>query len=116
MPNDLLCIRDLSIWTQIGTSKEEQLHPQQILVSVEFPVDAKRTADTDDLSGSIDYATICADIQLLAQKERSTIEKLAEDIASLLLDHYPLTFVTVTVTKFPALGTKEVHLCITRTR
>lgn len=115
MPSDLLSLRDLEIWTRIGVEEQERVLPQKILVSVKLNVDVSPTVHVDSVDATIDYGAVCKTIQGLAATERHTIERLAEDIAALLLEKY-VEHVMVTVKKFPAdlPALKEASVRITR--
>ena len=112
--NDLLVIRDLELWTRIGVPAEERKAQQRVLVTIELSVDVREAAKTDDVSKSINYQDLVLDLQELATGERKTIERLAEDCAGLILSRYQPASVTVQVTKFPPLGTREVAVRVCR--
>lgn len=114
MADDLLTIEDIELWTRIGVPAAERQKEQRVLISVSFPVDAKATAKRDDLKGTINYSDVTRDIRTLAKKERKTVERLAEDIARMILRMYKPKNVTVTVRKFPLPGVREVAVTICR--
>jgi FolB domain-containing protein len=94
---------------------------------MDLVTDLRRAGETDDLSASVDYGDVCRRV-LRIGTERSfhLIEALAETIARMVLDVYPVERVRVRVTKTPppalnhalsALGTIEYSAVdITRTR
>jgi 7,8-dihydroneopterin aldolase/epimerase/oxygenase len=116
MEPDRLTLRDIELSTRIGVTEQERGSEQRLLITVEYAVETERAARSDDMRKTIDYSAVFADVQSLAGTERRTIERLAEDIAVLLLRKYPIPQVTVEVKKFPLAGLREVSLQITRAR
>ncbi len=111
---DTLILRDLELLTRIGVTDEERRTPQRVLLSVDMAVDARTAGKSDNVTQSIDYAAVAEELKTLAKTERKTIERLAEDAATMILERFRPASVTVTVTKFPPLGTRQVELKITR--
>ncbi len=111
---DTLTIADVELWTRIGVLKEERETEQRLLVTVEISLDAKHAATSDDVKKSINYIDVAQHIKELATTERKTIERLAENIAQMILKKYKPSEVTVTVKKFVMPGTDHVSLKITR--
>ena len=111
------CIRltDIELWTHIGVPEAERATAQRLLVSIELQHNLKDVGTSDDISEGIDYADVTEKIVALGKKERKTIECLAEDIATMLLqDFHPDEGVTVTVTKNPDLPLSSASVSITR--
>lgn len=117
MPSDLLTFTDFELRTHIGVPDAERADPQSVFVSLEMATDAAAIARTDDVNDSTNYANIYRDIQDVAKTERKTIERLAEDIASLLLHKYT-SHATVTVSKKPYMldDLAKASIRITRSR
>lgn len=114
--NDLLVIHDLELWTRIGVPEEERATEQRILVTVEMALDASAAGKSDDVKHSINYADVTEDLKTLAQTERKTIERFAEDIAVMILKKYKTHSVTVSVKKFAICGSAHVSITLARTR
>ena len=112
--SDILNITDLELWTRIGVPKEERESEQRILVTVEMELDTRKAAKGDDVKKSINYSDMIVDLKELAKKERKTIERFAEDIATMIQRKHRTTSVTVTVKKCAIPGTKEALLTIQR--
>ena len=109
---DTLTIRDLELRTHIGVPDSERASEQKILVTIGLQLDTKSSAKRDE--PSIDYDHIVAALKEIAQTERKTIERFAEDAASMILEQFRPDSVTFTVTKFAVPGSKQVELTITR--
>lgn len=112
--NDRITIHNLELWTHIGVPDEERTSEQRLLVTIILETDTKPAAEADALEKTIDYDVVAKDVQTLAKTERKTIEKLAEDIATTVVQKYQPTRVHVTVKKYILPNADEVSLTITR--
>ena len=86
--SDSLIISNLELRTHIGVPDEERLEEQTIEVTIEIFLDTKEAGKDDDVSKSIDYQLAVNDVKDLAKTERKTIEKLAEDIADMIINKF----------------------------
>ncbi len=111
---DSLTITDLELWTRIGVHAEERAVEQRLLVTIEMTLDTRAAAQADDVKHSINYFDVTQALKALAEEERKTIERFAEDIAGMILKNYSATEVTVSVKKFALPSAKDVHLVIRR--
>ncbi len=112
---DCLTLEALEVWTRIGITEEERAAPQRLLVTARLWLKSAPAGKADDLSKTADYAPLVANIRGLLRSEHRTIEAVAEEIASVLLEVCPQT--EVSVRKFPALsGLGSVELTIRRER
>jgi|SRR3989338_10989435 len=111
---DAITIHNLELRTHIGVPEEERAQEQRLLVSVEMNVDTKAAAKTDDVSKSIDYDRVSEELKKLAKTERMTIERFAEDAATMILDQFKPKSVTVSVKKFAVPGSDFVAIEIRR--
>ena len=109
---DTLTIRDLELRTHIGVPDSERASEQKILVTIGLQLDTKSSAKRDE--PSIDYDHVVAALKELAKTERKTIERFAEDAATIILEKFHPESVTVTIIKFAIPGSKQVELMITR--
>lgn len=111
---DILRINDLTLRTHIGVPEEERLQEQKVTVSIAMHLEARKAGAADDIAYSIDYERVRQLIVTLAQAERKTIERFAEDIAQAILHDFHPSSVDVTVEKFVLPETRSVSLTITR--
>lgn len=112
---DLLTIHDIELWTCIGVPEVERKTEQRILVTIELSGDLSPIGTTDDVIKGIDYASLVTDVRALATTERKTIERLAEDIAEMILKKYAPASVTISIEKQPPIpGVKSVIATVTR--
>lgn len=98
---DTIIIRDLAVSYRIGVTNEERAKPQRLLVTVEMGHDFDSAAGTDDLKETIDYHAVSRRILSLGEgREWKLIEKLALNLAVLILEEFHPATVTVEVKKF----------------
>lgn len=100
---DFINLQDIGLWTHVGVPDNERKTEQRIRVSIELGTDLSAAGKTDDVTDSINYADVVESIHRLAKKERKTIEKLAEDIATMILKDFAADQVKVSVWKSPPL-------------
>jgi len=96
-----ISIVDLEVFYHVGVPDAERAAPQRLLLIVEMETDFTRAAATDDLTATIDYYAVTQ--QLLKMGEGRSwrlIEKLANDIAEIVLQEFKAAAVTVEVKKF----------------
>lgn len=111
---DSIYIDKLEVSTHIGITEQERSAPQKLHVSAELFLDTKSAAASDDIADTVDYAAVCDSIKLLAETERKTIERFAEDIATDILTKYAPASVKVSVWKYILKDTDGVCVTIVR--
>lgn len=112
--NDCITIQDIEFWTCIGIPEQERAKKQRLSVTVNFYTSTKKIAEQDSLHNAVDYALVTQDILQLAETTRCTIERLAEDVASMVLQNYAPEKVEVRIEKYCVPKTVAVALSITR--
>lgn len=112
--NDVIRIQGLEVQTKIGVPDEERATEQRVLISVDMHTDTEAAGKADDVSQSIDYAAVAETIAAAALEERNTLERFAEDIATLILKKFAPTSVGVSVQKFVVPHTQAVSVSIVR--
>jgi len=97
---DKLRITGLSVTAIIGIRKWERYVRQPLRIDVECDVDAARAAKTDDIAEALDYGRIARRIvEFVSVSECHLIETLAERVAALLHDEFPVTRCRIVVHK-----------------
>ncbi|HAT1967028.1 TPA: dihydroneopterin aldolase [Legionella pneumophila] len=95
---DTLNITALSVETKIGVYGWEQRINQRLLIDISIPFDFKDCKDS--LSNTLDYADLCQTVtQFVESTSFQLIETVAEQIAQLIKQKYPVSKVSVAVTK-----------------
>jgi len=104
-----ISIVDLEVFYRVGVPAAERVKPQRLLLTVEMMFDFSAAAGSDDIHDTIDYFAISQRL-LKFGEERSwkLIEKLAADIADMILAEFEPQSVTVEVKKFPLADARYV--------
>ncbi len=105
---DVVFVSNLAVETIIGIHPQERTTPQEVLISFELQADTRKAAQSDDIADALDYAGASQRIiELVTNSRFRLIETMAERIAELLLEAYPLSAVAVEVRKPAALSSAE---------
>jgi dihydroneopterin aldolase len=112
-----ITISDLEVFYRIGVTAEERAQPQRLLITVELDFDFAAAASSDRVEETINYFTLSQEL-LTFGKDRSwnLIERLATNIADLVLSRYQPQAVTVQVKKFPIPQANHVAVSITKSK
>lgn len=114
---DALTLRGIRAWTRLGVPDSERATEQLVTIDVTWPHAAQDVATNDDVTRGIDYAQVHATILATAQTgERSTLERLAEDVAQAVLACHAVECIDMTIRKFPLPGVAAVELSLSRSR
>jgi dihydroneopterin aldolase len=112
-----ITITDLEVQFCVGVPDEERARPQRLLITVDMAYDFSSAATTDRITKTIDYYQVAQQIIGLGQgRSWKLIEKLANDIAELVLSEFQPEAVTVEVKKFPIPQAAHVSVNLTRHR
>jgi len=97
---DKVIIRGLALETIVGLYEWERAVKQRLLIDVDMATDIRQAAADDDLQYTIDYSAVCAAIIVLADDGKyKLIETLAENIAVMIQQQYPVSWLRVVVKK-----------------
>ena len=99
--SDIIGIRDLEVFYHVGVPDEERAKSQRLLVTVDMDHDFTASAETDDLTQTIDYHAVTQRLLHFGKgREWKLIEKLAIEIATCLREEFGAAMVRVEVKKF----------------
>ena len=114
---DTITIKDLGVLCKIGVPDEERSKPQRLLITVEMSGEFSRAAQSDDIAHTINYYDVSQRItQLCATQSFKLIERLADQIATILLSEFGAQQATVEVKKFILSNARHVSFKLTRKR
>ena len=118
MSRDRIKIEDLLVRGIVGLNEDERRKRQDILVNLELVTDIRAAAESDDIVGSCNYRTVSKSIiRIVEESSFFTVEKLATEIARMVIQDHPVEEVTVSVEKPGALRfARSVGVTITRNR
>ncbi len=113
---DTIFISELKLDASIGIYAWEHQVAQTIQLDVELAVDASRCARSGRIADTVDYAKVVARIgDTLAGRHFTLIEKLAEELAAMILDEFDTPWVRLSIAKLaPLRGVKRLGLTIER--
>ncbi|HEX8280687.1 MAG TPA: dihydroneopterin aldolase [Chthoniobacterales bacterium] len=98
---DAIHIEELEIAARVGVPDAERANPQRLTVSVTIWPRLAFHEMGDEISGAVDYATVCRELEhFFAARADKLIETLASAAAAHLLDTFPIARVRVELRKF----------------
>jgi FolB domain-containing protein len=102
--SDRIFIRDLLVRGIVGVNPEERESRQDIVVNLDLWVDTRRAARTDDIADAVNYRSVCKRvIEHIEAASPMLVERLAGDIAKIVLTEFGVARVRVRVEKPGAL-------------
>ena len=113
---DKVFINNLQVETIIGIFDWEREVRQVVSIDLEMEFDNKKAAKSDDIKDALDYKKVGKRITAFVEKSKyKLVERLAEQIAKLVLREFPVSSVIISVMKPGAMrGSESVGIRITR--
>lgn len=112
-----ISIVDLEVSYRVGVPDDERARPQRLLLTVEMDFDFAKAAKSDGIADTIDYFAVSQRLLKFGDGQSwKLIEKLAADLAALILAEFKPQSVTVEVKKFPVPQARYVSVVVTRER
>jgi len=114
---DKIIVEDLLVRSIVGINPDERVNKQDILINMVLFEDIRDAGKTDDINASVNYKSVTKRVvQHVEESSDLLVEKLATDIARLVLTEFPVKRVRVRVEKPGALRfAKSVGIEIERT-
>ena len=114
---DRIIINELAVSFHVGVPDAERRRAQRLLLSVELHTDFSGCARTDDISQTIDYFEVVQRLKTFgADRQWKLIEKLAVDLAEMLLKDFGPAKVLVEVRKFIVPDCRHISVQMERAR
>ncbi|GHU37531.1 7,8-dihydroneopterin aldolase [Betaproteobacteria bacterium] len=115
---DIIFIDEFRIATLIGIYPREQSVPQTLEISLQIGTSTIRAGSSDDIRDTIDYAAVVERLRAdLEQRHFHLLEKLAEHVASVVLDDFGAVWTRVSVAKPGVMrGVRRAGVVIERSR
>lgn len=115
-PMDIIFIEELRAETWIGIYPREKAMPQTVEISLQIGVSTASAGASDDIRDTVDYAVVVERLRSdLAASHFNLLEKLAEHVATYLLENFAAQWVRVSVAKLGMMpGVKRVGVIIER--
>ncbi|MFJ1229631.1 MULTISPECIES: bifunctional dihydroneopterin aldolase/7,8-dihydroneopterin epimerase [Yersinia] len=97
---DIVFIEELSVITTIGVYDWEQTIQQKLVFDIEMGWDNRKAAASDDVNDCLSYADISdAVIKHVEMQRFALVERVAEEVAELLLQQFNSPWVRIKVSK-----------------
>jgi dihydroneopterin aldolase len=110
-----ISIVDLEVFYRVGVPDAERAQPQRLLLTVEMESDFSAAAKSDSIADTIDYFAVSQRLLKFGDgKSWKLIEKLAVDIADMILSEFKPAAVTVEVKKFVNPEARHVSVTLTK--
>lgn len=113
---DIIFLGGLEIETLIGIYDWERQKKQTIVLDIEMAFDIKKSAQTDDIAYTLDYKAVSGRVvSFVENSEFFLVEKLIEEIATLLRTEFPIPWVRIVLNKRGAITrARDVGIIIER--
>jgi dihydroneopterin aldolase len=109
--NSKITIVDLEVFYRVGVPAAERVKPQRLLLTVEMDSDFLAATESDEIRDTIDYFAVSQRLLKFGDGQSwKLIEKLAADIAGMILTEFKPQGVTVEVKKFPVPEARHVSV------
>ncbi len=97
----IIAIRGLEIMAHVGLPEEERAVAQRLLIDLQFAAKDQPESLHDDITQTIDYHAVSLRVEEISTAcHRKLIERLADELAELLLIEFSLRWIEVTIRKF----------------
>jgi 7,8-dihydroneopterin aldolase/epimerase/oxygenase len=115
---DRIFLRGLAVECIIGFIDWERRVKQTIVIDMEFPVDCRPAARTDEVANTVDYKAVAKRvIAFVETSEFKLVETLAHRLGMLVIEEFSLEWVRVSLNKPGAIrGSRDVGITLERTR
>jgi dihydroneopterin aldolase len=113
---DIVYVRGLEVKTVIGVYDWEREIKQPLSVDLDMAWDFSRAAESDSIEHVLDYKVVCVRVaEFIEKTELNLLEKIAAEIANLVMTEFRVPWVRVRVGKPAALtGARDVGVVIER--
>lgn len=118
MALDIVFIQSLHIETIIGVHAFEQNAPRPLLIDLEMGTDIREAASSDRIRDAVDYSAVADAIAKFAAGRRfQLLETLAETLARMLFERFPIASLSLSIGKPGAVeAARTVGVRISRRR
>jgi dihydroneopterin aldolase len=112
-----ISIVDLEVFYCVGVTDEERAKPQRLLITVDMNFDFSSAAVSDRIEKTINYFELAQRLLKYGEgRSWKLLEKLAANIADLIMAEFKPQAVIIEVKKFPIPQARFVSVSLTRTR
>ncbi|MCO6441892.1 MAG: dihydroneopterin aldolase [Nitrococcus mobilis] len=106
---DCIFLRELRVETVIGVYDWERRIRQTLIFDLELGTDVRRAAASGELADALDYAAVAKSIsQFVVAGQFYLLESVAEGVATLVLERFPVSWLRLSVGKLHALSNARI--------
>lgn len=106
---DFIFLRDFRVEAVIGVYDWERRIRQTLVFDLELATDVRGAAASGDLADALDYAAVAKRIsQFVVDGQFHLLESVAEGVAALVLEQFPVSWLRLSVGKLHALPTARL--------
>jgi dihydroneopterin aldolase len=110
-----ISIVDLEVFCRVGVPDAERARPQRLLLTVEMESDISAAVKSDSIGDTTDYFAVSQRLLKFGDgRSWKLIEKLAGEIADMIMSEFRPQSVTVEVKKFPIPQARHVSVSTSR--
>lgn len=108
-------VEELEIFTRVGVTENERANPQRLTFTITvWPKEAFENLQ-DDITRAVNYSALCVSARDFVQDHPAKlIETLAAQLASHLLQLFPVRKIEIEVRKFVLPDAKHVSVTVSR--
>ena len=97
---DSVFLEKCSFQTIIGINEKERAEKQELLIDLQLYFDIRESAQTNNLEKTANYLEVYQVVKkFIESKEHILVESVAESIAKLILNRFPVNKVKVRISK-----------------
>ncbi|MDO6782531.1 dihydroneopterin aldolase [Neptunomonas phycophila] len=97
---DIVFVEGLQIETVIGIYDWEREIRQRVVLDLELGTDIKLAAQTEEIDNTLNYKAVCDRlIEFVQESEFLLVETMAEEIASLLMREFSVSWLALKLAK-----------------
>jgi dihydroneopterin aldolase len=97
---DIVFIEQLNVITTIGAFEWEQTIQQKLVFDIELAWDNRKSAKSDDVNDCLSYADVSdAVIEHVTSQSFALVERVAEEVANLLMTRFNTPWVKIKLSK-----------------
>jgi dihydroneopterin aldolase len=113
---DIIFLHDLKVDCVIGVWEWERRIRQTIIIDLDMGFDIRKAAASDDLADTLSYKDVAKRVSgFVADSGFQLVERLAEEVAAILLNEFPIQWCRVRINKRGAVrGAGDVGIIIER--
>lgn len=113
---DFIFLRELRVEAVVGVYDWERRIRQTLIFDLELATDVQRAAASGDLADALDYAAVAERVSaFVVAGEFHLLESVAEGVAALVLEQFPVQWLRLSVGKLHALSnTRSAGVTIER--